>query len=415
MVPEKISIALDLRPTEAGFKAHAGRGTGRYTEELVRHLFKLASGDDSCTLVPLHSGQFAPASWERRLTELLPFGRLTFESQVLYPRRAARSNADLVHFFAHGDASARPVIPQIVTVLDLIPLKFPELYKSDKPNWRFRFARWLEYQSICRASGIIAISEATKRDVVSLLGVPPEKVIVTPLAVSGDFPARPMQREARQGEAAVLRTQLGIPAGRPILLYVGGIDPRKNVLFLLDVLHGLLAERQPGHRPLLVLAGRIENDDQYPSLCRAIERNGLADDVYLTGFVPDDRLSALYRAADLFVFPSLYEGFGLPVLEAMASGCPVAAGRNSSIPEVSGEAGTLLPDKDTGAWVRALRELLEHPEKRDAYSHAGLVQARRFSWAATAEATLEAYHWFYERLRCESRASGRRRRHAAGG
>ena len=96
----------------------------------------------------------------------------------MYPRRVRGANVDLAHFFAHGDASARPLVPQIVTVLDVIPLRFPDLYRADKPNWRFRFARYLEYQAIRKATGILAISEATKRDLVDLLGVDPDKVPV---------------------------------------------------------------------------------------------------------------------------------------------------------------------------------------------------------------------------------------------
>ena len=377
----KLRIGLDLRPTEEGFKAHAGRGTGRYANELVRHLLAAQDAEGlPFELVPLRSAQFSSAPWEQHLLQSLPFGRLTFESQVLYPRRVQRAHVDLAHFFAHGDASARPVVPQLITVLDVIPLRFPHLYKADKPNWRFRFARFLEYQAIRKARGLLAISEATKRDLVELLEVRPEDVLVTPLAVSSRF------------EEVGERQQL--PTGRPYLLYVGGIDPRKNVLFLVEVFRQLLAQWRGEDRPMLVLAGAISQDDQFPALCRLIERDGLTADIHMCGFVDDDELCNYYRGAAAFVFPSLYEGFGLPVLEAMACGCPVIAGDNSSITEVAGEAAMLLPDADHRAWLQALQHVLHSADTRKQMRERGIAQARRFSWQQTAERTIAAYQHF---------------------
>ncbi len=402
-----LRIGLDLRPTEQGFKAHAGRGTGRYTNELIRHLLAAQVEEQlPFELVPLHSSEFRTAAWEKQLLGLLPFGKMTFESQFLYPRRVRRADVDMAHFFTHGDASARPQVPQFVTVLDVIPLRFPELYKADKPNWRFRFARYLEYQAIRKASGILAISEATKRDVVQILGVHPDKIFVTPLAVSAQL----SDRDATRSEFKVSEAEA---SDRPFILYVGGIDPRKNVLFLIDVFRELLSDWQGDVRPMLVLAGGIAKDDQYPALCKAIEDAGLERDLHMTGFVSDEALSDLYRSAEAFVFPSLYEGFGLPVLEAMACGCPVLAGDNSCMPEVAGDAALLLPDKDTKAWVHGLRAVLTSDATRAQMSERGLQRARQFSWQRTAEQTIAAYRQFCEILFSRSFTADRQRRHAA--
>ncbi len=388
-------IGLDLRPTEVGFKAHAGRGTGRYTGELVDAMEALASEGSELSLVPIHSKELQKSSLDRCLVNYLPFGARTIESQYLFPRRLSSLDVDVIHFFAHGDAPARAVMPQIVSVLDLIPLKFPELYKADKPNARFKFARWLEYEAIRSSIGVVAISESTKADVVDLLKIPEERVMVTPLAVAPRLLEQVSEYQQANISQKQQRQRLGLPEDEELLLYVGGIDPRKNVPFLCDVLAELLKTRAPDAKKLrLLLAGGIEKDDQYPLLLSRISSLGISDSVTLLGFVPDEDLVSLYQAADLFLFPSLYEGFGFPVLEAMACGTPVIAGNNSSIPEVAGTSGILLPDKDKAAWVSAISALLGRPESLYKLSLAGVAQARHFSWKRTAERTFEAYQRF---------------------
>lgn len=399
-----LRIGLDLRPTEAGFKAHAGRGTGRYTMELVSRLCgnlvdssnegRVLNENDELSLVPVHTADLVQGEAEARLLASIPLGRRTFESQVLYPRRIKKLGVDAIHFFAHGDAPARCSIPQIVTVLDLIPLRFPELYRASKRNLRFRFARYLEHEAIRRSAGILAISEATKRDLVELLGVADEKIRVTPLAASGLFTCRELHESTWRERITEQRKSLAIQPERPLLLYVGGIDPRKNVVFMLEVFAELLRSEASQPLPYLVLAGGYEKDDQFPHVKAALRRLGIEEHVGLPGFVSDERLLSLYHAADCVLFPSLYEGFGLPVLEAMACGVPVVAGKNSSIPEVAGSAALLCPDRETAEWVRSIREVLDSRQLQHQMSVAGHRQAKRFSWDTTAEKTLESYRDF---------------------
>jgi len=389
-----IRVGLDLRPTEPGFKSHFGRGTGRYTGELTRSLMRrYGQGSSPCELVPLAGPSFAGTRLEKLLVKLSPMGRGTLETQLLLPRRMKKFPVDLIHFFSHGDAPARSPVPYVTTVLDLIPLRFPELYKADKPSWRFHLARSLELRSIRASRGIIAISEATKGDLHEILGVPRDQVFVTPLAVSEAFcPGA----GAEAGERKQLRLQLEMPADRPLLLYVGGIDPRKNVLFMLEVFSKVL--RETVHRPMLALVGTYESDRHYPKLLAKIAELGLGEDVRLLGFVSDEALPSYYRAAEATLFPSLYEGFGLPVLESMACGTPSVAGRNSSIPEVVGAEYPLLEGSDMTAWVRDIDELLSSPAKRDQLRNLGLRRARDFSWDRTAALTLEAYEYFSDGL-----------------
>ena len=385
-------IGIDVRGTEAGFKAHFGRGTGRYGEELLKSLTAVAPKYPDISLVPLGAEALAPTGILEQTFSRMPVGRQTLTTQFVLPRSISRTDCNLLHFLSHGDAPARSPIPYIVTVLDLIPLRFSDLYRADKPNWRFKLARGLENRAITQATGILAISECTKRDLVELLHVPAEKVIVTPLAVSKQFVGRPLDDELPEYKKQK-RAEFGLDTDRPLLLYVGGIDPRKNVSFLLEVFakvqHQLL-----GPKPLLVLGGAHEKDDQFPILQAKIKELGIADSVKWLGFVPEQKLVALYHSASLFLFPSLYEGFGFPVLEAMACGVPVLAGDNSSIPEVAGSAAHLLPDNNIPAWVGAIKTVLEHPLYQLDLSLRGVRQAKAFSWEQTARKTFEAYKAF---------------------
>lgn len=413
------TVGIDTRAFDPGFKAHYGRGTGRYGTELISALTEIAPSIPELRMSLLSSTQLSAQGWQKQAVSLLPFGKVTAETQLFLPQRFRRCGCDGVHFLAHGDAPAWMPIPYVVTVLDLIPLRFADLYAADKPGWRFRFARSLEQRAIENASGILAISEATKRDLVELLGIDPERIVVTPLAVSGRFAPREPGADPLGSARAKLSERWNLPPHRPIILYVGGIDPRKNVPFLIGAFAQLLGSlTQQGTRedllPLLVLAGNISKDDQYPRLCARIRSEGVEDSVAMLGFVPEDDLLPLYHGATVFAFPSLYEGFGLPVLEAMAAGVAVVAGANSSIPEVTGENGCLLPDSDTGAWIAAFEALLNDNGRRRDLEESGAKRARMFSWQRTAERTLEGYGRFLGAPGFANAATGKPRSLAAG-
>ncbi len=385
------TVGLDLRPTQPGFKAHFGRGTGRYATEMARHLGLLSSEDSFLEITGLNSSSLAPKTWEKNLISVLPAGKTTVEQQLLMPFRFQRSKVDLVHFFSHPDAPVFCRKPYIVTVLDLIPLKFPNLYRAHKPNWRFKFARYLENKAVQNATGILAISEATKRDVVELLGVEADRVFVAELAVDSRFIPRPWQGDDFFKAKEVARQKLNLPLQGAILLYIGGIDARKNIPFLIEVFRELLDNSRPEEQPVLVLAGRHDKDDQYPKLRQQIVDLGLEKSVLELGYVADNSLLDLYHAADVFVFPSIYEGFGLPILEAMAAAVPVVAGNNSSIPEVCGSDIPLLPDNDKESWVRGLQDLILDSALQRFRSEQGRKRSLCFTWETTAKKTLDVY------------------------
>lgn len=391
-----VRVGLDTSALDLGFKSHAQRGIGRYVRELKGYFDSLEPGASAVgyfdhSTLKFEAGLLALCD---KLSKLLPLGRTTLRQQLLYPLKLdskATAQFDVVHFPAHMDAPAWSRKPYIITVLDLIPLILSDLYAARRPSWRFHLARWLELRAIKNASLILAISENTARDVERLLGVPGERIVVTPLGVDSKFFG---VAALGQNEEFELRMRFGIPEQSPIILYVGGIDPRKNYSALLHSLARLRAHWRGGNPPVLVMAGNIQGDEEFPKL-RALQHElGLGPALVMPGFVRDEDLLKLYAITAAFHFPSLYEGFGLPPLEAMAAGVPVVCSNTSSMPEVVGDCAIALDPKDSAAQADALLGLLANPERAAALRERGRKRARGFTWVRTGELTLNAYQRF---------------------
>lgn len=381
------TVGFDVSALDPAFKEHATRGIGRYVSEL-RSGLRALSGE-----VSVREFSFRNLNGRGiidRVVDRLPCARQTVRQQLLYPLRLGRLDVDLIHFPAHMDPPAWGMKRYIVTVLDLIPLIFADLYRSNQPGWRFAFARFLERSAIRNAAMIIAISECTARDLQRILGVPRERIVVTPLGVDRKF----LKVERREGsERAEILGEFGVSSDRQAILYVGGIDPRKNAHGLIDLFKEVvLARRACGARePVLLMAGGIEKDREFPELVRHIERSGVAEFVVRTGFVADDKLMALYGACDLFLFPSLYEGFGLTPLEAMAAGLPVVSSHAGAMPEVLGDAALSYAPEDLRAGREAALALLNDPRAALERSMQGRERAALFTWERTARETMGAY------------------------
>jgi len=387
-------VAIDIRGLQHGFKSHHGRGIGRYVRSLLeamlpldveRRLEFLADSDGELDGIGRGgAARLHRVDAPRWLARLGPEAA-HLRQHVYWPRALPALPFDLFHFCSQTDAPAQLDRPYVVSVLDLIPHRLPELYRRGKNRARFFAGRWLERRALRRARGLIAISRYTADDLVDLLDVPRERVAVTPLAVrSGLAPAT-----APEVTAFCRRHRLR----SGYLLYVGGIDRRKNVPFLLDVLRAIVAQRPDTE---LVLAGRYRDDPDFADLVARVKRAGLEDLVRLVGYIAEEELAALYGGASVFVYPSIYEGFGLPPLEAMACGTPVVAADRTALPEVLGHAALLVDPTDVAEFAEAILSLLDHEARRRELSEMGVRQASRFSWEATARATLDAYRQFGE-------------------
>jgi len=230
------------------------------------------------------------------------------------------------------------------------------------------------------ADTVIAVSECTKRDAVRLYGLDEAKIRVICEGVNSRF--RPASPEAM----AVAWARYGLP--ERYILCVGTIEPRKNLNTLMEAFATLKV--RPATCDLrLVIVGK--KGWLYKGFFRRLRELGLEGEVVFPGFVPDEDLPALYSAAELFVFPSLYEGFGLPPLEAMACGTPVIASNTSSVPEVVGEAGILVEPRDVRVLAGAMERVLMDEGKQREMRDKGLQQAARFSWERAARETLQVY------------------------
>jgi glycosyltransferase involved in cell wall biosynthesis len=388
----EFTVGLDTSALDPAFKAHAARGIGRYVQELKGYFDSHASKSLKVGFFD-HRSIVGPRMIDAAI-ERLPAGRQTVRQQIVYPLRLNSSDTgkfNVLHFPAHMDAPSWSIKRYILTVLDLIPLVCSDLYRAARPGWRFKLARWLEIRAIKNASLILAISENTAEDVHRLLGVPRERIVVTPLGVDERF----FIGDEGHNPAGILR-KYSIPENRPLVLYVGGIDPRKNTGMLLRSFVKLLQiARERGEvEPLLMLAGKIQTDREFPALAALVKSLDLESHVLLPGFVPDQDLLRVYSISSAFFFPSLYEGFGLPPLEAMAAGLPVVSSNTSAMPEILGDAALSIDPHDEAGAARALHEIIHNRELALSLREKGRARARLYSWDGTGTKTLRAYEEF---------------------
>lgn len=375
-----LRFALDIRPLQMSSRY---QGTGAYCHNLVRHLMKV-DPENTYLLFQRHGrpwrelplpSNFNPVSVRRFYDQDQRFS--PFWDQFFTPLDLLRIRPDLYHAVSIHYVCWWVPCPTVLTLFDMIPLIYPKGYMQTgfKHHMLYRFAR--------SADRILAPSEHTRRDVHRLLGIPLERITVTHLAADERF--KPVNDDARVKK--VLR-KYGIR--EPFILYVGGFtqkDPRRDVMQLVEVFQEL---HESGFRKLsLVLAGKHGAYSQV--LMREMERSGRGKDVLFTGYLEQDDLPLVYNAARCFVFPSIYEGFGIPPLEAISCGIPTVAYNNSSLPEVLGDAGILVDEKNPRSLFEAIRTILTEDHLAETLRQKGLKQAEKFSWEKTARKTLEAY------------------------
>jgi glycosyltransferase involved in cell wall biosynthesis len=351
-------------------------GIGTYVRELVP---ALASRDPALGLTLFHSRFETPELPERWMREH-PIEQLPASIRSLYPRwdltrrpllPSSLASANVVHATNHGAVPpTRRGQALVVTVHDLAFVHAPDLFSR---RWRWLYRAGLR-AAVRHADAIVTPSRSTAEDVVSHTGVDPAKLHVVPLAAA--LPSGAL-------DAADVATRLMI--SRPYALFVGTLEPRKNLVRLVR------AYRRAAGRGLphaLVLAGPM--GWQHEPLMRELALSGPGE-IVMTGRVSADELDALYRGADAFVYPSLYEGFGLPVVEAMARGVPTITSATSSLPEVAGDAAELVDPRSVRELTDALERVLTDTAHADSLAARGRAQAERFSWDETARLTLEVY------------------------
>ena len=401
---EPMRVGLDVTAMEAGFKRHASRGIGRYASELSSRLLD-GSGlprHPDVTIAPFRQTALRLPGWLEGGVRLLGEHRHVARQHLLFSGVFADSLAkrfDMLHFLSQLDAPAWCALPYCVTVHDVIPLVLADRHRQStaplREPWRRRLSLGLEQKAIAGAAHVVTVSHASARDIERLTTVSAENISVVYNGVGAEF-FHPPQKPAEQ-----IRAELKLPADRDIILYVGGIDPRKNVLGLISIFEqtcqrALDSSGQPttnnaGRLPVLVIAGDVKNDAHYKLFRRRIEASPLRSEIHEVGYVSDEDLRSLLGTTAVFAFPSLYEGFGLPPLEACAAGVPVVSSNRSCLPEILGDGAVLCDPEDHDSFSMRLWEILSNPDHAKAVSHRGIKHARNFTWDKTAEGTLAVY------------------------
>jgi glycosyltransferase involved in cell wall biosynthesis len=305
---------------------------------------------------------------------------LTFYEQAILPVIALRRRIDVIHSLHYTFPLLCPR-PRVVTLHDMTHPLFPEMHTFGHRTVMSAFDRL----AMRHAEAVLFVSESTRRDAERLFGAGRNLRAVTPLAVDhAAFDGVP------DAAIADVRSRVGI--AEPYILFLGTLEPRKNIPRLIAAFD-TIAERHPNHR--LVVAGKP--GWHYAPALDAIDRSPHKDRIHRVGFVDPNDKPALIAGCDALVYPSLYEGFGLPVLEGMAAGAPVIAGNVSSIPEVAGEAAVLVDPYSVDEIANALDSLLSDSSYRERLRRAGKEQAKKFSWRTTAGLTYGAYRALAER------------------
>jgi glycosyltransferase involved in cell wall biosynthesis len=374
-----IPITLDAGPA-----VHQSAGLSRYATRLIEHLWREQRERVALTLFyNAHSGHALPPTLGEIPTRTVNQGQYRWRLGALASQRLGTPNyakailppqngSILYHATEH--LLPRLPCPTVLTVHDLIFERYPEHHTATNRA----FLKQAMPTFVRAATHIIAVSEQTKRDLMELYATPAGKITVVYEGIDAGFsPAAP---------DAVERIRGIYSPERPYLLMVGTLEPRKNHLAAVRALARLKAAGRP-HR-LLIAGGQGWLFDE---IRRQIDSLGLQDDVRFTGYVPDAELPALYSGAACLLLPSLYEGFGFPVLEAMACGTPVVCANVSSLPEIAGDAALLVPPTDDEALAAAVAQILTEPELAVNLVRAGFEQAGRFSWSRCAEQTVAVY------------------------
>jgi glycosyltransferase involved in cell wall biosynthesis len=316
--------------------------------------------------------QEVPSGFKTRRVSTNPYVRLGFD----LPMQMRRDRPDLLHVQYTGPLACP--VPLVVSVHDVSYLEHPQYFT------RFRAAqlRFTVKRTIQRAARVLTPSDFSRQAILNHYRLDEEKVVVVPNAVSSTF--RPIDREIA---AAAIEKKFGLR--EPFVLMVGDLQPRKNHIGLLHAFEEVI-RAHPALPQHLVFVGK---ETWYSKdLHRAVQRSAVADRVHFTGFVEDSDLVHFYGACDLFVFPSFYEGFGLPILEAMACGRAVACSNTTAIPEVADAAAILFDPYSTEEMTRAIGDILLDAELRQRLERLGTQRATLFSWERAARRTLDVYY-----------------------
>lgn len=355
-------------------------GYKTYTTNLVHHLSSLSTEHTFSLYLHQKLPATLPSTWNVEIAPTtMPLIGVAYREQVTLPRAVKNAQDTLLH----SPCATGPIItgsfPRVVTLLDTIEFTTPLTFRPLRLWLMRQYSRVVQARMARIADRIITISNYSKHQISQRFDIDARKISVIHLAAAERF-----SPGSKSDAAALIKKQYGLTN---YILALASASPRKNISSLLAS-YALLPSSLRSKFPLALICTHLAWRDQ---LSQRVEQLGVEDHVNFLHQVTDDELVHLYRAAALFVFPSLEEGFGLPPLEAMACGAPVVAANSSSLPEVLGQAALLAPPTDTYALAEAMRKVLEEPDYATDLIAKGLAQSQQFSWCKTARETLAVY------------------------
>ncbi|MDP2873680.1 MAG: glycosyltransferase family 1 protein [bacterium] len=367
------------------------RALGRYIRNLLVEFSRLGTLDEFVIFVDQPSVKVYESLGinDDRWCKVLTPPRKLLRDHLFFATLADRHHLDV---FFHPDnlEFLRMPLPSVVTIHDLMPYKFPDLILSQNPIkkiWQKAYFAAIASALKSNTSGIMTVSEHTKRDVISTLGISEDRIRVIYEGVEENFlTVGRVGVPEEQARAVLAHYQITWP----YIFYLGGLNRHKNVSTLVSA-YALVVKN--GLQAKLVIGGKTTADTStgqnvYLEVLEQIKNLGLTEQVIFTGYITDEHLPILYHQALVYVFPSLYEGFGFGPLEAMASGCPVIASNAASLPEVVGEAGILIAPDDVGGFASAIQRVSNDESFQKDLRQKGLMRAEKFSWRQCASETL---------------------------
>jgi len=351
-------------------------GIGTYIRNLLRQLARLDTRSEFVLLCRPDDVDTLTATGPNFRPVALRAGNYTVSEQVALPVALKRAGVTLFHA-PHYVLPPLVACRSVVTIHDCIHLMFPQYLPNRLAPY---YARTFIGLAARRADRVLTVSESSKRDILRFVDIPPERIDVIYNAYDDRFSRAPREEDV---ERVRERYQLH----GEFVLYAGNVKPHKNVERLIDAFHHV-RHRGLDHLKLVVIGDELT---KYAALRRAVHRHNLHKYVRFLGYLPEDTLAVMYRLAAVFVFPSLYEGFGLPPLEAMASGTPVVTSNVSSLPEVAGDAAVLVNPLESEAIADGIERVLTDRMLNADLRRRGLARARQFSWEASVKRVHEIY------------------------
>ncbi|MBI2458934.1 MAG: glycosyltransferase family 4 protein [Parcubacteria group bacterium] len=375
---------------DARFYGPLGKGLGRYTQEVVDHIIKLDPDNEYVIFLRRENFNDLQADGVRVKKILADIRWYSLAEQLIFPFYIWREKLDLMHF-PHFNVPLFCPVKFVVTIHDLILIKFPTLRATTLGPAVYKLKN-LAYKMVIRlavkrARKVLTVSEYTKNDIVRQFRVEPQKIIVTYEGVTelsnSSFPPRPAFA-GRESPPALQARRCGRGGNYQYLLYVGNVYPHKNLESLIKVFSEI-NKNLPDLK--LILVGK---EDYFYSRLKQLAKN-FSHNIIFPGYLPDNELAELYSQAALYVFPSFYEGFGLPPLEAMAHGLAVVSSNKTCLPEILGQAALYFNPDDQADMKHKIEQALADEKLRVELINRGYRQAKKYNWQTCAEKTLAVY------------------------